>query len=146
MERRPEAAVRVLRELTGDGRLVLFGHPTLELLSRKMLEFGCDDYLVSPPSSAELQQIFSRPTLKLAGADDENAEHLSNLSPSADRSDADARDGSGREKSARDGSLFVDSLPLAELMLDALVTRPHEAARAAASDRRCRDSARPSIS
>src|SRR5688572_29856809 len=39
MERRPEAAVRALRELTSDGRLILFGHPTLELLSRKMMQF-----------------------------------------------------------------------------------------------------------
>jgi len=45
IERRPEAATRTLRELAGDGRLLLFGHPTLEPLSRKMLEFGCDDYL-----------------------------------------------------------------------------------------------------
>jgi hypothetical protein len=29
IERRPETAVRTLRELTGAGRLVLFGHPTL---------------------------------------------------------------------------------------------------------------------
>src|SRR3954471_14408441 len=43
IERRPEAAVRTLRELAGNSRLVLFGHPTLELLSRKMLKFGCDD-------------------------------------------------------------------------------------------------------
>src|SRR4051794_6121690 len=29
IERRPEAAVRTLRELSAGGRLVLFGHPTL---------------------------------------------------------------------------------------------------------------------
>src|SRR4051812_1697325 len=46
IERRPEAAVRTLRSLTGDGRLVLFGHAGHEVLSRKMLQFGCDDYLV----------------------------------------------------------------------------------------------------
>src|SRR5437879_2712321 len=34
IERRPEAAVRTLRDFAGEGRLVLFGHPTLELLSR----------------------------------------------------------------------------------------------------------------
>src|SRR5688572_28474180 len=48
IERRPEAAVRQLRELATDRRVVLFGHPTLELLSRKMLEFGADDYLITP--------------------------------------------------------------------------------------------------
>src|SRR6187455_2336397 len=40
IERRPEAAVRTLRDLAGEGRVVLFGHPTLEPLSRKMLDFG----------------------------------------------------------------------------------------------------------
>ena len=35
MERRPESAMRTLRELSGDGRLLLFGHPTLEPLSQK---------------------------------------------------------------------------------------------------------------
>src|SRR5688572_2823615 len=46
IERRPEAAVRTLRELAGDGRVILFGHPTLEPLSRKMLNFGADDYII----------------------------------------------------------------------------------------------------
>src|SRR5215207_7698789 len=61
IERRPEAAVRQLRELAGDGRVVLFGHPTLELLSRKMLEFGVDDYLVTPTTSGEIEQVFRTP-------------------------------------------------------------------------------------
>src|SRR3954463_4905469 len=61
IERRPEAAVRTLRELSGGGRLVLFGHPTLELLSRKMMQFGCDDYVISPAAPGELQQIFGSP-------------------------------------------------------------------------------------
>ena len=39
IERRPEAAVRALRELTGGGRLVLFGLPGYEVLSRRMLPF-----------------------------------------------------------------------------------------------------------
>jgi GGDEF domain-containing protein len=58
IERRPEAAVRQLRELVGDGRLVLFGNPTLELLNRKMLGFGVDDYLITPPSAGEIEQVF----------------------------------------------------------------------------------------
>src|SRR4051812_29953216 len=61
IERRPEAAVRALRDLAGDGRLVLFGHPTLELLSRKMLKCGCDDYLVTPANRLEIQQVFASP-------------------------------------------------------------------------------------
>ena len=66
IERRPEAAVRTLRELAGVGRLVLFGHSTLELLSRKMLKFGCDDYLVMPASGAELRQALLAPNHRLS--------------------------------------------------------------------------------
>ena len=69
LERRPEAAVRTLRELAGDARLMLFGHPTLEILSRKMMEFGCDDYVVTPPSPSEFQQVFGRPPMRIAEAD-----------------------------------------------------------------------------
>ena len=61
IERRPESAVRSLRELAGEGRVLLFGHPTLEPLSRKMLEFGVDDYLITPANPNELQQIFATP-------------------------------------------------------------------------------------
>jgi len=35
IERRPESAVKTLRELAGSGRVLLFGHPTLEPLSEK---------------------------------------------------------------------------------------------------------------
>src|SRR5580704_4242400 len=65
IERRPEPAVRVLRHLAGEGRLVLFGHPTLEILSRKMLQFGCDDYIITPPNPAELQHMFGDPLMRL---------------------------------------------------------------------------------
>ncbi|HXE54852.1 MAG TPA: hypothetical protein VN541_17660, partial [Tepidisphaeraceae bacterium] len=66
LERRPEAAVTTLREVAGDARLILFGHPTLEILSRKMLEFGCDDYVITPATAGELEQVFSAPSLRLA--------------------------------------------------------------------------------
>src|SRR5437764_7623138 len=66
IERRPEAAVKTLRELAGEGRVVLFGHPTLEPLSRKMLDFGCDDYIITPTSPGELTQIFSTPHMRIA--------------------------------------------------------------------------------
>ncbi len=65
IERRPEAAVRTLRELAGNSRLVLFGHPTLELLSRKMLKFGCDDYLVTPANRSEIQHVLGAPNARL---------------------------------------------------------------------------------
>src|SRR5215213_7774743 len=45
IERRPEAAVKTLRELAPEARLLLFGQPAMEGLSRKMLSFGCDDYI-----------------------------------------------------------------------------------------------------
>jgi GGDEF domain-containing protein len=64
MERRPESAVRTLRELSGDGRLLLFGHPTLEPLSQKMMEFGCDDYLITPISPGELLETLGGPGLQ----------------------------------------------------------------------------------
>src|SRR6266550_4523438 len=57
IERRPEAAVETLRQLAGDGRLILFGQPSLEPISRKMLGFGCDDYFVTPATPGELAQI-----------------------------------------------------------------------------------------
>src|SRR5439155_2773519 len=65
IERRPEAAVRTLRQLAGKARLMLFGHPTLEPLSRKMLSFGVDDYLITPGDPEELQQMFGAPPLKM---------------------------------------------------------------------------------
>jgi GGDEF domain-containing protein len=65
MERRPEAAMRTLRELSGEGRLLLFGHPTLEPLSQKMMEFGCDDYLVTPITPGELLETLGSPALRL---------------------------------------------------------------------------------
>src|SRR3954471_17180441 len=65
IERRPEAAVKTLRQLAGDARLMLFGHPTLEPLSRKMLSFGCDDYIITPAIPDELQQMFGSPPLRL---------------------------------------------------------------------------------
>ncbi len=59
VERRPDVAVRTLRDLSGQTRLLLFGHPTLEPLAQKMLEFGCDDYLVTPASPGEILQVLT---------------------------------------------------------------------------------------
>ena len=70
IERRPEAAVRALRDLAGDGRLVLFGPATMEPLSRKMLQFGCDDYILLPADAGEIEQIFIAPPVRLAGEPD----------------------------------------------------------------------------
>ena len=92
IERRPEAAVRTLRELAGDGRVILFGHPSLELLSRKMLDFGCDDYVITPASASELQQVFARPSLRLAPAEGEAAESVADGVGGSDSWDRPERD------------------------------------------------------
>ncbi len=107
IERRPEAAVRQLRELAGDGRVVLFGHPTLELLSRKMLEFGADDYLITPASSGEIGQIFLTPPVRR----DTPMPIL--VEP------AEAAPPLGSEA-------WLGSVSLSEIMLDALVNAPQD--------------------
>jgi len=99
IERRPDAAVKALRELSRDGRVILFGHPTLEPLSRKMLEFGCDDYVISPPQPGELQKLLATPVMRIA--------------PSAEGEPADHQAGT-----------FLVSVRLADLMLEALVSHP----------------------
>ena len=112
IERRPEAAVRTLRDLAGDGRLLLFGHPTLEPLSRKMLDFGCDDYIVMPASPTELQQMFGTPPMKLAPA------------PPEPGAEVPPEPLTGRLSLLR-------GIPLAELLLDAVLHHPQSSTRAA---------------
>ncbi len=77
MERRPEAAMRTLRELSREGRLLLFGHPTLEPLSQKMMDFGCDDYLVTPITPGELLETLGAPAMRLR----RNGENATNPAP-----------------------------------------------------------------
>jgi GGDEF domain-containing protein len=113
IERRPEAAVRALRELAGDGRLILFGRPTWETLSRKMMQFGCDDYIVTPASAGEVQQVFGTPRLRLAEAPPEEAGSAPEPAPPARAGDA------------------FSSVPVAEVLMDALLQQPHDAAGAA---------------
>ena len=114
IERRPEAAVRVLRELAGDGRLVLFGHPTLELLSRKMLDFGADDYVVTPVAVGELQQVFGTPPLRLA---------IERGTPQSTTTDA--------EEIAPSAAEALERLASTDILLDALLQQPHDAPAAA---------------
>ncbi len=117
IERRPEPAVQTLRRLAPESRLVLFGHPTLEPLSRKMLEFGADDYLVTPVNPGELQQMFAvgparqAPPQRAAANDDAEA-LVQSLSP--------------------DRVSLLEGLPLAELLLEAMVQHPHDALAAVA--------------
>src|SRR3954471_2612199 len=123
IERRPEAAVRQLRELSGDGRLILFGQPSLEGLSRKMLEFGVDDYLITPANAGELQQMFGSPVLRV---------------PTAPPASTEPHNG---EKATDDDSIKVTppptsadilhGLPLADVVLAALLQHPADAPGAA---------------
>src|SRR4051812_33007772 len=119
IERRPESAIRTLRELAGDSRLLLFGNPGLEPLSRKMLEFGIDDYMITPVNPTELQQMFGTPPMRImptAAQIDAEATAISEHAP--------APMVSGRME-------LLGGLPLAEIVLDALMHHPHEAPRAA---------------
>lgn len=110
IERRPEPAIQTLRELLGESRLLLFGNSGLEPLSRKMLDFGVDDYVITPINPTELQQMFGTPPMRLAPTDSEPA------------------------TSIRPGKIeLLSGLPQAELMLDAILQHPHDAARAAVS-------------
>ena len=113
VERRPEPAVRALRELAGDSaRVILFGHPTLEPLSRKMLDFGCDDYVLTPADPAEIKRLFADPPPRPAPAPP----------PPVDE-DAPAADDPTRAGLA--------SLPVAALLLDALLHAPQKSLAAA---------------
>jgi PleD family two-component response regulator len=111
LERRPEEAVKTLRQLSGDSRLYLYGHPTLEPLSQKMLEFGCDDYLITPVTAGELIEVLTAPTLRLRRPP----------------RPADAADLPVLSKTVSP----LDEIPVAEILLDALVKFPQESAEAA---------------
>jgi PleD family two-component response regulator len=110
IERRPESALRIIRELAGNARLLLFGNTGYEPLSRKMLDFGLDDYIVTPASPSELQQMFGAPPLRLLPQSSEG-ESTQSISP---------------------GKIdLLNGLPIADVMLDALLHHPHDAQRAA---------------
>ncbi|HEV8379814.1 MAG TPA: diguanylate cyclase [Tepidisphaeraceae bacterium] len=109
IERRPEAAVRTLREMAADARVILFGHPTLEPLSRKMLDFGCDDYVITPTTPGELTQIFSTPHMRIAPAP--VVEPATDAQPSVEPMPQP----------------LLAGLPLASLFLGAISDQPHAA-------------------
>jgi len=115
IERRPEAAMKSLRQAAGENRVLLFGQPSLEPVARKMLGFGCDDYLITPTSAAELQQVFGTPPLRIGPASPESdvrAEPLVSSPPG-------------------NVSLLM-GLPLAEILLEAMLQHPHDTPAAAA--------------
>ena len=102
IERRPEAAVQTLRQLAAESRIVLFGQSSLEPVSRKMLSFGCDDYIITPTSPGELGQVFGAPSLRVAPPGGEEP-----LEPSQPLAIAG-----------------LAGLPLAEIVLDAILQNP----------------------
>ncbi|MDQ3440597.1 MAG: GGDEF domain-containing protein [Planctomycetota bacterium] len=114
IERRPEAAVKSLRQAAGEARVLLFGQPSLEPVSRKMLSFGCDDYVITPTTPAELHQVFGTPPLRIApgaaadGASDVRSEPLVSSPPG--------------------NVALLMGLPLAEILLDAMLQHPHDTA------------------
>jgi diguanylate cyclase (GGDEF)-like protein len=105
IERRPEAAVRTLRQAAGEGRIVLFAHPTLEHLSRKMLSFGADDYVVTPANAGEMAQIFGAPPLRIAAEKVEES-------------------GEGLPVSPPSKIGLLSGIPLTEIVLDAMLSQP----------------------
>jgi GGDEF domain-containing protein len=117
IERRPEAAVKSLRQAAGEARVLLFGQPSLEPVSRKMLAFGCDDYVITPTSPTELHQVFGTPPLRIAPA-------------APDAAGSDAR--SEPLVSSPPGNVaLLMGLPLAEILLDAMLQHPHDTPTAA---------------
>jgi len=101
LESRPESATRALREAAGDGRVVLWSDAASEPLSRRLMEFGVDDYVIAPAQPAELQRSLAGKPVVEAG--DESAEPKStSIQPLLD-------------------------LPLTEILLDAMVDHPQRA-------------------
>lgn len=111
IERRPEAAVQTLRELAGASRLVLYGHPTLEPLARKMLEFGADDYIVTPTTVDDVQSALGGGHLQLTH-------------------ESDAVDDEVMDAPVDTGVIF-DRLPVIQSLLDAMLNHPADPAMAA---------------
>ncbi len=115
IERRPESAVRLLRDLAGNGRLLLFGHPTLEPLSRKMLGFGVDDYVVTPTTAGELRAVLGGPPQRAT----------------ATAASAPVDPPAGPATPFAGGLAELAAVPLADLLLDALLQSPNDAPAAA---------------
>jgi PleD family two-component response regulator len=106
IERRPESAVKTLRSLASESRLVLFGQSSLEPVSRKMLSFGLDDYIVTPATPGELSQIFGQPSLRVAATQLET--------------DGEA----GLDVAEPTKVSLLSGLPMADIVLDAILNNP----------------------
>jgi two-component system, cell cycle response regulator len=130
VSQRPEAAVRARRQLTGEGRLVLFGDVSLEPVSRKMLPLGCDDYLITPVTASHILEV-------IAAGRDARADEAGPLRLHTDY------DGSRQTRpkpaievrgvaaipagaSAQADAIFA-KIPVADILLDALLEHPGDA-------------------
>ena len=83
-----------------------------------MLEFGVDDYIVTPANASELQQMFGTPTLRVASA---TAPERSTGQENADV----------KVTPAPSSIDILHGLPLADVVLDALAHHPADAPAAA---------------
>jgi GGDEF domain-containing protein len=113
IERRPEAAVKTVRQLAGESRFVLFGQSSLEPVSRKMLSFGSDDYVIAPVSPGELTQVFGAPPMRVT------TENPQGSGPAATGADDQLLAPSAPTKVS-----ILAGLPLAEIVLDAILQNP----------------------
>ena len=109
LQSRPEAATRALREAAGEGRIILWTDAAREPLSRQLLQAGADDYVVAPAESDELLHTLGQKTESV-------------ISKS---STADAH--SGALTTARAASHSLQDLPIAELILSAMLEHPQRA-------------------
>ncbi len=102
IEHRAQAALENLRAAAGEARVVLVSEPDGEILARKLVDRGCDDYLIWPVGGADLAAALEGPVEAAAAVP------------------APRVRGSGSSE-----------LPVAEIVLDALVRDPGDAVRAA---------------
>src|SRR6185437_6311252 len=123
IERRPEAALRTLRSLAGESRLVLFVHPTLEVLARKMLEFGCDDYVITPANPDDLQQVLGKPVMRIAATPPADAPPEV-VPPSVQAPPPESK---VQEQIAAPPPHPLLSIAVEAVLLDALMQSPHDA-------------------
>ena len=123
IERRPEAAIRVLRQLVGPGKLIAFGQPTLEPLNRKLVEMGVDDYFVTPADETELRQVFASVSAPSSMASQSVA--LTDIGlDSGYVTGAASRIAATSATGAMSGFIGLAHAPLAELLADVLVQHP----------------------
>ena len=119
IERRPEAAVRVLRQLIGTGKLIAFGQPSLEPLNRRLIDVGLDDYFVTPADEHEVRQVF----LDAASSRAINEQDTDEAKTSD--SSHNSRSTSGRQSGQSPGAFIgLAHAPLAELIVEMLVQHP----------------------